>query len=364
MSAKKKPATPRLLWDCGTVYDFFQSLMVLHYPSKFSVRGAWTAGMRARLSPEARDVLEKSQLLIHMPVHWIDTLPEPKNVETALWSLGQIAPEKRLEVLTLCPCEPPKEVAVMLRGVAKHGAWEEKDLKLLRDYYRREYGEDKRPPSDEKLAEGLDMWAEAETFGERYLAALKNYQEVFFAEEEKRIEPALKKALSRAQALAKKLPLSDLLEELSQGVRIDEPLPAKELVFAPSYWITPLMMLVPVTPERQVFLFGARPAQASLIPGETVPDTLVRALKALCDPTRLKILHYLEGESLAPVELARRLRLRTPTVMHHLHALRLAGLVQITISTGTGKEKKRCARRQNALTDVCDMLKSYLGNGR
>jgi hypothetical protein len=174
----------------------------------------------------------------------------------------------------------------------------------------------------------------------------------------------LKEALSRAQALAKKLPLSDLLEELSQGVRIDEPLPAKELVFAPSYWITPLMMLVPVTSERRVFLFGARPPQASLIPGETVPDTLVRALKALCDPTRLKILHYLAEESLAPAELARRLRLRTPTVMHHLHALRLAGLVQITISTGTGKEKKRCARRQNALTDVCDMLKSYLGNGR
>jgi len=364
MSAKKKPATPKLLWDCGTVYDFFQSLMVLHHPSKFSVRGAWTAGMRARLAPDARDVLEKSQVLIHMPVHWINTLPEPNNVETALWSLGQIPPEKRLETLTISLCEPSKEIAALLRNVAKNGTWKKKDVELLRDYYRREYGEHKRPPSDEKLAQALDVWAQAEEFGEHYLAALKNYQEVFFAEEEKRIEPALKEALSRAQALAKKLPLADLLEELSQGVRIDEPLPAKELVFAPSYWITPLMMLVPVTPQRQIFLFGARPAEASLIPGETVPDTLVRALKALCDPTRLKILHYLAEESLAPTELARRLRLRTPTVMHHLHALRLAGLVQITISTGTGKEKKRCARRPSALTDVCDMLKSYLGNGR
>ena len=364
MSANKKPATPKLLWDHGTAYDFFQSLMVLHHPSKFSVRGVWTAGMRARLSSEAREILEKSQAMIHMPAPWIHALPEPKNVETALWSLGQIPPAKRLEVLTAGPCAQPKKTTAMFRRVTKSGAWEEKDLDLLRDHHRCKHGEHKRVPPDERLAQILDAWAHAEAFGEQYLAALRNYQEVFFAEEEKRIEPALKEALSRAQRLSKKLALGDLLEELSQGVRIDEPLPANELVFVPSYWITPLMMLVPVTPERQIFLFGARPPQASLIPGETVPDTLVRALKALCDPTRLKILHYLGQEPLAAAQLARRLRLRTPTVMHHLHALRLAGLIQVTMAVDAGKEKNRYGRRPNALADVCDMLKGYLGNGR
>lgn len=364
MSASKEQVTPKLLWDQGTAYDFFQSLMVLHHPSKFSVRGAWTAGMRARLSPEAREILEKSQAMIYMPAHWIHALPEPKNVETALWSLGQIPPAKRLEVLTVGPCAQPEKTTAMFRRVTRRGAWEEKDLDLLRDYHRCEYPEHKRVPPDEKLAQILDAWAHAEAFGEQYLAALRNYQEVFFAEEEKRIEPALKEALSRAKRLSKKLALGDLLEELSQGIRIDEPLPANELVLVPSYWITPLMILIPVSPQRQLFLFGARPPQASLIPGETVPDTLVRALKALCDPTRLKILHYLGQEPLAAAELARRLRLRTPTVMHHLHGLRLAGLIQVTIGVDAGKEKHRYGRRPNALEDVCDMLKGYLGNGR
>ena len=364
MSADTEQTTPKLLWDHGTAYDFFQSLMVLHHPSKFSVRGAWTAGMRARLSPEARDALEKSQTMIYMPAHWIHGLPEPKNVETALWSLGQIPPAERLEALAVGSDALPPRIVAMLRRVRKNAAWEKQDLDLLRDHHRCEHGEHKRVPPDEKLNQILDAWAHAEAFGEQYLAALRNYQEVFFAEEEKRIEPALKEAVSRARRLSKKLSLGDLLEELSQGIRIDEPLPADELVLVPSYWITPLILLIPVGPQRQLFLFGARPPQASLIPGETVPDTLVRALKALCDPTRLKILHYLGKEPLAAAQLARRLRLRTPTVMHHLHGLRLAGLIQVTIAVDAGKKKHRYGRRPNALSDVCDMLKSYLGNGR
>jgi len=41
-----------------------------------------------------------------------------------------------------------------------------------------------------------------------------------------------------------------------------------------------------------IFLFGVRPANMSVIPGELVPDGLLRALKALADPTRLKIISY------------------------------------------------------------------------
>jgi hypothetical protein len=37
---------PRLHWDYGTAYDLFVSLMVLHKPSKFGLRGAWAKGVR------------------------------------------------------------------------------------------------------------------------------------------------------------------------------------------------------------------------------------------------------------------------------------------------------------------------------
>ena len=109
-------------------------------------------------------------------------------------------------------------------------------------------------------------------------------------------------------------------------------------------------------------MFGARSPDVSLVPGESVPDGLVRALKALSDPTRLRILRYLTTESLSPAQLARRLRLRTPTVMHHLNTLRVAGLVQLTIGMDVGKRIKRYAARPGALEATFATLKEFQGH--
>jgi DNA-binding transcriptional ArsR family regulator len=94
-------------------------------------------------------------------------------------------------------------------------------------------------------------------------------------------------------------------------------------------------------------------------PGGSVeaPDALVKSLKALGDPTRLRILKYLAEEPLAPSELARRLRLRPPTVIHHLRLLRFAGLVQVTVSE---KMEKRYAARLEELDSIGNTVKDYL----
>jgi DNA-binding HxlR family transcriptional regulator len=57
------------------------------------------------------------------------------------------------------------------------------------------------------------------------------------------------------------------------------------------------------------------------------PD-LLRALKALSDANRLRILGLLANGSLAGEELARALGIGAPTVAHHLKRLRQAGLVE------------------------------------
>ena len=219
--------------------------------------------------------------------------------------------------------------------------------------------EGKKPPSSEKLAEVLDWWTGAEELGERYLGALRVYHEVFFAEEERRIRPALQEALARAQERAERMPLLDLLEELSQGLRFDERSTAPELVLAPTYWSTPLMFFGMVSPEREMLLFGARPPGDSLVPGELVPDSLLRSLKALSDPTRLRILHTLTREPHTPAQLARQLRLRAPTVIHHLKALRLAGLVQLRL--GEDKQDRGYAARPEMVKAACESLRDFLG---
>ncbi len=353
--------TPQLFWDWGTAYDLFISLEVLHAPAKFGVRGAWAAGVRARLPAEARETLERVRRKEPLPFHWVYELPAPKEAAAALWALRQLDPVERLLTLFLMPCTSPAGAREVLRGVVARGAWAEADRQALQVAWADldPCMEHKGPPSDEALAETLDWWAGAEELGERYFEALGAYYEAFFAEEERRIRPALQEALAQAQEQAQTLPLLDLLEELSQGLRFDERPTAPELVLAPSYWCSPLMYFGDVSAEREILLFGARPADASLVPGEVVPDALLQVLKALSDPTRLRILNYLSEEPLTPSELARRLRLRAPTVIHHLKTLRLAGLVQFSLRPD--KEDRRYAARPGAVERAWETLRGFLG---
>jgi DNA-binding transcriptional ArsR family regulator len=350
--AQGKQPTLRLLWDIGTAYDLFVSLDVLHNPDNYGLRASWAAGVRSRLSPTERKFLEEAQTILWVPLTWIHTLPEPKDAASVLWGLRQIPPEQRLGVL-MEGHKMDLDIREIYDRVSGRCAWDEKDLGDLRSAY----SEHDHPPKTKTLTAQLEWWTRPAEFGNLLLSALQSYVGAFFAEEEKRIAPMLRKGLEQAQELAEKLPVPDLLAELSQGVHFEESLEATELVLAPSYWSTPLIIFARVSDLRMLLLFGARPAEASLVPGEQVPDALLRALKAMADPTRLKILHYLSIEPLTPAELSRMLRLRAPTVTHHLRALRLAGLVHLTLQAG---EEKRYAARLEAIDRTSSNLHTYL----
>ena len=95
-----------------------------------------------------------------------------------------------------------------------------------------------------------------------------------------------------------------------------------------------------------------------LNPDERSTAALIKhALKALADPTRMKILRYLAAEPHTPAQLSRRLRLRAPTVIHHLNALRLAGLVHLTVEPGG---ERRYAMRTEMVKATCDNLQDFL----
>ena len=162
--------------------------------------------------------------------------------------------------------------------------------------------------------------------------------------------------LKRAQQLAQKRSLPELLVELSQGVHLEVPPGTQEIRIIPAFWNTPLIIFEKIGPQRAVFLFGARPATMSALPGELVPEGLIRSLKSLADPTRLKILYSLSQEELTPSKLAARLHLRAPTLTHHLNDLRLAGLVNLTAK---GQEKYYTTRLE-AIDATHASLKSFL----
>jgi DNA-binding transcriptional ArsR family regulator len=68
-------------------------------------------------------------------------------------------------------------------------------------------------------------------------------------------------------------------------------------------------------------------------------------------------LRYLSQENIPPAEIARRLRLRVPTVSHHLDVLRLAGLVYLTLEE---KDDRRYAARMDAIETVAKSLRGFL----
>ncbi|RPI29594.1 MAG: ArsR family transcriptional regulator [Chloroflexota bacterium] len=351
MTTREPQPKIEILWDWGTAYDLFVSLHVLNNPEKFGLRASWAAGVRSRLPLAERKILEEAEGILPVPLHWLHTLPEPKDGATALWMLSKIPAEERLPTLAISP-EISESAANALREVAESHSWNDDTLDRLRTMYPH-----KPTMRPKEMACLLDWWSQPGNFGERYLGALQAYQAAFFAEEELRIRPVIKGALAQAQDLAARLPVEDLLEELSQGVHFTDLGTVDGLVLVPSYWSTPFIVYASISARKGLVLFGARPVDANLIPGETIPDSILRALKALADPTRLQILRYLSHESLTPSQLSRLLRLRMPTILHHLSALRLAGLVQLTLEV---EGERRYALRTDGMSAAFDGLFTFL----
>jgi DNA-binding transcriptional ArsR family regulator len=129
------------------------------------------------------------------------------------------------------------------------------------------------------------------------------------------------------------------------------------VILAPSYWASPLVFYDRLPGNRLFILFGSRTEAQDLAPGETLPLDLVNTMKAIADPSRMRILRYLSEGPQTPSTLARRLRLRAPTVTHHLNALRLAGLVEILLRE---EGERTYTLRREALHDTLSLLVDFL----
>jgi DNA-binding transcriptional ArsR family regulator len=356
--------TPAIQWEFGTAYEFFLNLHVLHEPEYYGVPASWAAGVRSRIPAADRKLLDDVYTLVGVPILWIHSLPPPRDAISALWALKQIPPAERmikllrvdesLEFDNAEHAEQHRQLNAALIRIAKTHTWKTEDTEFLIKIWGKKRLSLKRDAAERALL----WWSRPEEFGDGFLSALQSYYQAFFEEEEKRVVPVLQAGLERAKSLAATMTFDELFAELSQGVQLGDEFRAANFIFAPAFCTTPLIFFEKPQADTQLIIFGVRPANMSVIPGETVPDGLVRSLKALADPTRLKILFYLsQQECLTPSELARRLHLRAPTVTHHLSELRLASLVELCVE---GDEKYYYAVRTQALDATFENLKAFL----
>jgi DNA-binding transcriptional ArsR family regulator len=249
------------------------------------------------------------------------------------------------------------EVSADVREVLHTIANQRKATAANRDYLRLNFIQRGQHLSPIALENLINAWASIEASGEQLLSAIQEYYTAFFIEEEAHIRPALETGLAHARELADRLKVAALVEELSHGVRIADLETVRSLILAPSYWTSPLVFHVRPKPSQALIVFGVRSSVESVVSGADAPDLLITALKSLADPTRLRILRYLSVKPLAPAELSRLLRLRPPTVTHHLQALRLAGLVQVTVNE---KNERRYAARLETLNELNVALQEFL----
>jgi len=345
-------------WEIGTAFDLFVSLCVLTNPGRYGLRPTWAAGVRTRLSAEDRGTIEQAQPFVRVPIAWLMNLAVyPKTASAALDELAAIPPTERLEALTLNPATPD-EVRDVLVHTCIHNDWNTHQQTIVKTHYRRQ-NILLKPAQMEALH---DAWLDPAHFGERYLLSLKRYYQAYFVEGEAHVREVQEKGLTTAQDMAEHLPPERLLEALSKGVQFEEYFrngagESPDFVLAPSYWSSPLIHIDRMDGNTIGVVFGCRDDSEGLVPGEVVPPMLMARLKALSDPTRLRILRHLAQAPLTPSQLAKKLGLRPPTVIHHLNQLRLAGLVQIILLAGG---KRRYAFRREGAQDAMQSTLQFI----
>lgn len=340
-------------WQFGTAYDFFISLYVLTQPERFGLRPSWAAGVRSRLPIPHRKLLEDALEVFPLPLGWLNQQDwQPKDATTALTVLAALPAADRLSALL--QDSSSNSIANETAHRIQHShAFTNEDLDGLRGFFQKRV----LPVKNKTLLYLAQSLAQADQFGDQFLEACQVYFDVFFAEEEKRILPFLQSGISAGQQMAERLAMADLFHTLSRGISYESFEEVARLILIPSYWCSPLVFLHTSQPGELGLVYGCRSEDQNLVPGQYIPEALIASLKALSDSTRLRIAHYLKQSPQTPSNLARLLRLRAPTVIHHLNILRLAGLVEISISANG----ERCyTMGADSVVKTIQQLEEYL----
>jgi len=343
------PLAKVLEWDWGTAYELLFSFHTIMRPKEHGIPAPWSAGVRKRLSQQSQADLKlffsfPFSYFTRTPMHLVYSMDQPKNVDRFIDLLESIPDQQFSERIHL-PLVDDAGLARITNKAVSGKRLTDVDV----EEYRRIISKsgNRSAPTVADVRRLLTDMGDPVGLKQRYISLLREYQAVYFAEEEKRVGPALKKMLTDAQALSKTTTVSDMIERLSNGFTLSEDIDLKKLILIPSIWSHPFVVRFDPA-DRELFLaWGARPAGYRLVPGESVPDDALLVLRALGDPTRLRLLRLLAVEPRSPQSLAIELKLSLPTVSHHIRELRISGLIRIEMA-GKGRESKYTVRWPSA----------------
>jgi DNA-binding transcriptional ArsR family regulator len=343
------PLAEVLDWDVGTAYELLLSLRAIFLPKDYGIPAPWAAGVRKRLSPNGQRDLKDFfnppfSVITYMPLHLVLEMEAPKTVER-LFDYVEAIPGPEFMQRIYAPTKF-QDIPSELRDRALSG-------KRMTDANVEEYRRGVAlsaigsTPSAADVRRLFEDMAAPEATKQRWLAVMREYQAVFFADEERRLQPILERMLDDAKALAPKTTVPDLLERLSNGFTLSADIELDRLVLVPSVWLHPYVIRAEISERELLVVWGAHPPGHRVVPGESVPEDALLVLRALADPTRLRLLRLIAAEPRSLQSLAQEVKLSLPTVSHHIRELRGSGLIRLEIG-GRGRESKYTVRWPSA----------------
>ncbi len=183
---------------------------------------------------------------------------------------------------------------------------------------------------------------------------LRAWQERFAAVEP-RVAAMQERDVAARRDAVDRMPLTDLIEQATNGVRWVPDASIRRVFLTPSYFARPYNYIF----DGDGWHMYAYPLADDALDGDPagVPPATIRLFRALGDESRMRILRYLADGDLYLTEIAERMGLSKPTIKHHLAQLRAAGLVTLT---ETGSLTYYSIRRER-LADAGIELGRYLG---
>ncbi len=164
---------------------------------------------------------------------------------------------------------------------------------------------------------------------------------------------ALARDAEEKKALAATLPAERLVETATNGVTFKLQPEVSGVVLVPSAIVRPWVAITE-SGSLRIFVYPVSTELLSADPDAPSP-WMVSFYKALADERRLRILNMLASGPASLGQVAERMGLAKSTVIHHMRALRTAGLVLITV----GDEKEYSLRPQ-AIPEAGRLLQAYL----
>jgi DNA-binding transcriptional ArsR family regulator len=326
-------------------YDFLVSLRALFNPRTYESTRAWAAAARTRLPVTVRErgrffFQGHDTSLGYGVARFVPGLPEDATPSTLVEAVR--AADPRVLALSMLDTGETSEEALhtferALRGGASAAALDRALSSESPDWARR----------------CRRVLTEPEAAQSELVLLLADYLSLVFEAEVPHVASAIARGAGRAEELLSLLPTATAIDQLAGGYTLSPGLALRRITLAPSAFIYPYMASrVDERTGEALIVFGVR--SEAFVRFETVPldPELVRAVRALADPGRLKVMRLLSRQPMAGPDLVSALGLSAPTVHHHLHQLRAAGLVrQERVKGGM-----QYTVRRDSATDLLDAL--------